>query len=410
MIRINSVTIAGILCFVLTLVRPESGRAQQVGGADPLLHFPSRSLRLDSLGSQLERQTGLILSFNATLIDPGKTILLPARAIPLTGLMSYLKKRYHLLGKRYGNHLVIRSVVPSPSGRTRTKAPGTAAAPATDPGKRNEKAEVEKEKRNAAPRVQRREAGPLPALSGLPPRWAPEERAPVVAPSPALPRSPGRARHLSAAGTSSIQAPRNTGPVASRREPPQAPRRETSLIEGGWLLSAGLSGDELMYLRPGVRAGVPWLFGILSWQTNWRVSGLSYGIGSSLRLGEQWRAQVTATTGQLSRHFQWKPTDSTEGSFRIKGRLTRISVLAERTIGTHVTVTFGPTINFLKSVYRPDIDANGDTSALPARPQMQSTYHLLKPLYTLSDQYGPDNTVNKKRWIGLELGVYYRFR
>jgi hypothetical protein len=382
---------------------------QRKGGPDPLLHLPAGSLRLDSLGNKIARQSGFIFSFNATVINPTKRIELQGAPIRLKALLLYLDHHYHLLSRMYGNHIILHHDAPAkhPASRVvRTKRKQQADKKSIQ--------SVTIDSARASP-VQQASAN----LSELPLITSPIrfKTTPVPVPLSVVMHHDKRSvaavkSHGVAPGPPHMKPAPSPAIAADRQKSKKLQKNRISIRKAGseFFASAGLTANETFYLGPQINAGLPWLYGIAGWRTNFDVSGFSYGMGTSVQLSDSWALQLTATSGTLSNHYRWSSHDTLIGSIQAKGRLTRLGLLATVQINSRWKIQFGPVFNLLKTAHHSQADSAWATSTLPPSTDMRKKYYLLRPPYTLSDTYNDKSATGKKTWIGLQIGLFYRFR
>ena len=352
-------------------------------------------IRMDSLGRRIDRQSGFILSYNANVIAPEKMIAIPKLHIKLVDLLAYLETRYHLKSEILGNHIIIRNERPkaisigSPKMKNRKDAMNTSEvlrASSTHP-ENGQSRNIIITGNHSNSSITLINTVPKATYRNI--KIETENSAALVRAS-----SQWQLKIIRAAHQKQEYYPRQDVSIGK----PQKDRSTKELTA-----AIGLTGDETFYVQPTLRVGMPWLFGLLSWRTNFSTSGIVYGIGTQFYFSEHWAIALTAKTGGLLKKFEWMDTDSTIGKIRIKGNMSQISLLATRGIG-RLTVQFGPTVSFLKSSY----SFSGDNQ--PTRNQLDSTYHLIKPLYIIDNAYSDEDKKNKKMWIGLQVSLSYQLR
>jgi hypothetical protein len=166
-----------------------------------------------------------------------------------------------------------------------------------------------------------------------------------------------------------------------------------------FLLNTGMTADDVFYVNPTIQMGFPFLYGIASWSSNFRVSGLRWGGGISARIAEDWRLHLQATTGKQ----QEQSFDSIELKRSASSRLFKISLLAERKINERFRVQAGIVFNNLLIRYTQDGKPATFSEAKMA--QLYEELNFIRPLYTLTNTYGEGR--NAKSWIGIQVGIFY---
>jgi hypothetical protein len=180
---------------------------------------------------------------------------------------------------------------------------------------------------------------------------------------------------------------------------------------------AGFMADESLYLNPGLQAGLPFLYGIVMWSTNFKASGFRYGAGLSMRLSEDLRLHVTFTTGNFSKSFRYYTLDSigqqvidSQGrKLMVQMRLHKIGMILEKPLGDKWMLQFGPVLNIMSTKY----SLNG-TAFLPvprlSEADLNDRFPFFEPLYTIKNTYSSTSSQNTKLWVGLQLAVFYSIR
>jgi hypothetical protein len=352
---------------------------------------------MDSLGRRIDKQSGFILSYNASVIDPGRILAIPKLHIKLTDLLAYLEKRYHLQSEILGNHIIIRNEQPLETSalplkkKERAEIPDTRYVPRTPAININQKTIQSKKIVIAHDRA----ISPIAQINNFPKATYQEIKTAAKNDRSLVRASPKWQLKIMREARQKQKHDLNPG-IAVQKERGDNPKE-------GFMAAVGLVSDEVFYIQPTLEGGMSWLFGLLSWRTNFNASGVVYGIGTQFHFEDRWAIALTAKTGPLLRKFEWMDTDSTIGKIRIKGNMSQVSVLATKEIG-RLTVRFGPTVNFLKSSY----SFSGDNQ--PTHNQLDSAYHLIKPLYTIGNAYSHEDKENRKMWIGLQVGLFYQLR
>lgn len=358
--------INGILLLLLSAaVHAQSG----VNLRSPL-HIPAESMRLDSLLNLVTRQTGARFSLNTRKIQPGKDIRLKKGATTIGALLANMQQSTGVHYILRGSHVIFLDNPPKPVLKKAVARSVTHQQKVKAP----------------APVIHQQQNKDTIALR------------PVSVPQPVLLSS------VNTVAPSSISVRRHIPPkvfavypIAEKKERPARQRREgLPLFEA----RAALNGDETFYLSPTAEIGLPYLFGSVSWNTNFDISGIRYGAGAAFRVFREWRLAVIATAGTAASLTY----DSVIIKWSSKQRLYRGALLARKQLGGNWNVQFGPVFNMLRTSYYRD-----DEPATPLVPTELADirFHAIKPRYTISDSYSPDAPTSTKLWIGFQLGVYY---
>lgn len=172
--------------------------------------------------------------------------------------------------------------------------------------------------------------------------------------------------------------------------------------------AAGLATDEIWRIGPVVQAGLPWLYAVGAWGTNFKQHAWSYGLGTSLTLSDQWKLHLMVTTGPLEKIYPYI-TDTINYDITVKGHLHRGMITFEKRLNAKYSIRLGPVMNILKTSYSRDgmpivpgggVDTLGNTELYP----------LLTVPYTISNTYRSSAFSNTKTWIGLQVSIFYRLQ
>lgn len=166
--------------------------------------------------------------------------------------------------------------------------------------------------------------------------------------------------------------------------------------------ASGMVADESFYINPTFQAGLPFLYVIGSWSTNFSFSMLRYGAGTSVRVSEDWRLHLQGTTGKM----QVSSYDTIERSSKvIKEQLYKLSLVAEKELNNHWRLQFGTVLNSLQTTYyagdQPQPLNREESAAL-------ADIKYFKPPYTIRNTFSPESSSNNKLWIGFQIGLFYR--
>jgi hypothetical protein len=170
-----------------------------------------------------------------------------------------------------------------------------------------------------------------------------------------------------------------------------------------FLLNTGVTADEVYYANPTVQIGLPFLYGIASYSTNFNLVSFRVGAGIAVRLSDDWRLHAQGTTGRQLADFSFSDTIGQSLSGRINSRLLKFSLVAERKVGEHFRVQAGLVFNNQRTKYIMDNDADPLSVA-----DMDKIYHQMNIIhapYTISNIYGDKQNI--KTWIGFQVGIFY---
>lgn len=355
-------------------------------GAQQTVQLSGGMMRLDTLLNRVSRQTHQHFSLNTKKVVPATTVNWKAGKYTLEQFLQKLCATYAITYRRSGQHIILRELPKKPAATVAAKKPAAAA--------------TAKPKPTAKKPVALTPKAPPPVSSHQPeePVAAPQKDT-VSAVKPDTAAVKAEPVHPDTTFLPVTKTIDTIAPVAAANIKPAA-----AWGSKWWhpFVQTGMAVDDLFYVAPTLKGGFKFAYGILSWNSNFRIAGFRYGGGTSIRINDDMRLHADITFGKLSRDYDTAGTERT-----VKTNLTRVQVLFENRITGKWYLQYGPVLNLLKTdyylagmpwpLYRSEEDAD-------------NTFHYLKPVYTLSNTYQRNTPSNKKIWVGLQAGIYYRFK
>ena len=376
-----------LLLYVLFIYMPYCCYAQQVQvkGISRLLHLPLHEMRLDSLSAYISRETGVVFSFNAAKIDPAQKLSMPRMPVTVSELLTHLRNRYQLSFTVTGNYVILRN-----------ESPRQLLLPRQQPGSAATKA-------------------PRTVANKLQPHYAPRnKKAAVVIDSTQLPVQRIRLHEIYQLAPSApvLLTATRIQPIATLSLPVTGSVAKIGLPKGSsrFFMATGIAADDAFYFSPGINAGFPWLYATGRWNTNFHVSGFSYGLGTSIRLSGQWRMCIDVTTGSLAKDYPAAADTLANSNIGVKGRLSRLELQAEKALNKRLCLRFGPVLNLLHTTYYLNGEKTAPENMIFPRQEIENNYYLIKPIYTISNSYSDQSVSNNKIWIGFRAGLYFLLR
>lgn len=357
------------------------------------IHIPSGYLRLDTIASLISRQSSLRLSINTRKFPPSKMIRLQKGLRPIFSILADIQKSIGNGYKILGDHVIFIEKPPVPGKMTKHFT------------NRNDQIA------NPSPAPKKTLKGPINKLKADPPptRFTPISNTPVSI------------RKIMPVSDKwfGIRLPDYPDSVNARKEVPRlkpfsgspssgAPskahnRRERPYNKGNVLpilLEAGLNANELLYVNPTLRIGVPVFYGIASWGSNFERSEFQWGAGTSFSIDDTWGLKIEATTGMLKRS-----SDSSQFKVSAGERLYRVGLSGEKQLSRRLKFEVGLGLNVLNTRYFP---SESITSMPPEGVKyLFNQLGLLKPPYTIIDHSTSSPGKNNKFWIGVQVGLFY---
>lgn len=398
-----------LLVFIGSLFATTGSDARQIR-EDISISLPLGPIRLDSLSERLRVQGGYVLSFNAGRIRPASAIDISKSPVHLSALLTDLRDKYGLSSGIVGDHIILdrlpgnkpeiqeRNLRPPVPGRQASTLPAEPLTRRTEKGKNISVPEKESAGRNESGFLQ---IDPAPLKRNF--TWISRPSVPVSLPL-----------HLPVTVIEKLRSA--SGSFTREIDPPSGAPGTTTLTHK-FIFSAGLTADESFYLSPAVRMGFPFLYLTGSWHTNFRLSGFEYGIGGSYKLAGKWGVHLQINRGALKKNFSWHyglvgssaPSGDSTFIIKTKGTLLRGELLMEKRTGNKLSLQFGPVFNLLRYKIYADGKPIYAVPSFPVNMDVNEKYYLLNPPYLLAGSYHKDKSSGRKVWIGLQVGLFYRF-
>lgn len=192
-------------------------------------------------------------------------------------------------------------------------------------------------------------------------------------------------------------------------------------LQNNTLLAFGISADEMYYVAPTLRAGLKYLYGTVSYNFG-NINTWRYGIGTSVKINDQWRMHFNFSTGQsVSKGYDIISYDTIPSNDPIQppvineehtpllvtSKLTRYGITANWTVGNGLSVEGGLVLNSLNTKYSSNGVPVSLSEILPIGYDADEKYPAIKPPYLLGNSYTGSQTSNTKIWIGVQLSILY---
>lgn len=319
--------------------------------------LPVAAMRLDSLMSTVSRQSGARFSLNTRKFPPSRLIRLTKGTQPLGQLLAEIRNNTGIYYTILGEHIIFIDNPPAVKTARIKKMP--------------------------APPV-KSSWQPL-VLHALPVTYRAAETAFL---------SKDTIKHLPAEASPPGNAHQDKNIVLQQR---RAGNNKNLLPI---LLNAGVSAEEVFYMNGTIQAGSTFLYGIVSAGTNFKLSCIRWGAGTSVGIGNQWRLHLQVTTGKMERPF-----DSLNAPRTAKQRQLRYSLVAGKQIGARLRLQVGLGLNNLVTRYYSEGKPFVQSRETMAR--VFKELDFIHPPYTISNGYTLPAAKNVQRWIGFQAGIFY---
>ena len=402
-----------LIIFLIALCKTGYGQQGSIN-LKKMVVVPSNAIPLDSLLHLIKRQTGVKFSINTRKIPPTKFIRIKNARQPIEGVLQEIKQNTGVYYAILGDHIILldnpppsrqkeKSIHPIPVSHSRPK-PSASPNRITRPIKKTVVTRADSIPavtilQDSLNKKTSSNSSPTPLVKILPQSIADSSLyrsvagdivKTITADGPKkdipIPQPPLRKR---------------SGALTSQSMPASKNQTEKQPFINNLFVKAGIAADDIFYCSPTIQFGIPYVYGIASWNSNFTISGLRYGVGGSISLSDQWKLHLQLTTGNLSSKF-----DTIPQSWEFKTRLHRAALLAEATLGNRFTIQFGPIMNVMKwTFYR-----NGEKSSPGiSTAHVDQKFNLIQPVYTISDNYSMNVSKSTKTWIGLQVCIFYNF-
>ncbi len=173
---------------------------------------------------------------------------------------------------------------------------------------------------------------------------------------------------------------------------------------GPFFIRPGFTVDDVYQVGPTLTAGVEPFYGIVSWNSNAKISGFRYGLGTAFDLSPVWKFRAELTTGRVSRSFDFVIDTMRSNVYTANSQLHRIALQFERFVGGRFSIQGGLSFNMLRTKY--EIDGR---AVLPREGSPDEMYNTFKPLLPIGNNYRKNTSPQIVTWPGVQLGIFYRF-
>lgn len=416
-VRSRTVIATGFIIFLI--IATIKGNAQQ-GRIN--LHKPvvvqKSYIQLDSLLRLITKQTGAKFSLNSRKFPATRSIHINQHKQTIEDLLQTIKRNTGVYYALLGDHIILLDNPP--------------------PKKKNSDPVTTKKKPNAVP--PRLPAKTSTSQTGLPsnkpttvkPATTINKSQPPVTPANTVNKkttteteTPADKNELTnsnslinKAGTDTLKNPAATLPVkdsttnkpvvknhttagnSNNTASKKNSAKERRSILSDLFVKPGFSADDVFYVNPTVHIGHPWLYGIASWSTNFKIHGFRYGAGSSIRFNEDWKLHLQFTTGIYSSSV----SNTISMNWQFITNLHKAGIIAEKKLNDRFSIQFGPVLNSMRLTYY----RNGEkTTPGITEESANKIFTLIRPVYTLSDNYSTQNIQSSKLWVGLQVSFFY---
>jgi|GEM_PF-1859733 len=175
-------------------------------------------------------------------------------------------------------------------------------------------------------------------------------------------------------------------------------------------VQAGVFATEVLYANAGIEAGIRPIHLLLSWATDFHISGPRIGLGSIIKTDETTQWQVNASVCFLQTDYVVDSLGTGNALFTVKGKLYSTGVNWCKQVGEKWVFKAGLSLNLLSSVYY----KNGNKASINGwlyNANPDKILHLLNlnpPPLLVTNNFNRTSPDNIKTWVGLSIGFYYQ--
>jgi hypothetical protein len=196
---------------------------------------------------------------------------------------------------------------------------------------------------------------------------------------------------------------------------PDSPKTVKEKKNIRFFIKGGITANEIMYSNATLQVGLPEVYGTFSAGTNFNLTELRFGGGTSIRLSDSWRLNLQVDFGKTIRNFKDFETDSSGAPInsadakriKVNGKATRINILFERKLSKNLSLQLGPTFTMMKTEYFVN---NRATKAGSLGTDADKKYRTVSPPFLISNSFNANSTSNSKIWVGVQVGLFYTIR
>jgi len=388
-------------------------------------------VRLDSVLKKISRQTGFIFSYNARKVNPNITLTLTQSSYALEEILMRVTEKTGLSYSIVENHIILKpaksqnSLEQNNSPRPSISPQKTTSSPvAKDVSSKTDSLKFSESKSKKS------DSQLSESNSQVEKELAVQKNEDSIAEKEKTLKTEslqnGAINDFSKSSTeqqiSNDKLKKNEDAVPTnstnnskikKEQPSKNKDAAPSKKNSSFFVMTGLSFDETLYLGPSVEIGIPVLFATASYKTDFNVGMLSYGIGTSLKMQNDWRINLFATTGSTSKSYDslsFSLVDSMIISnhriIKASGDLLRFGLTIEKKINTRIVLQAGLLYNSLTTKYT----TNGAPISIGSfGPNADKTIYAIAPAYSLSNSYKPTSDSNVKTWLGVQFSIFYVF-
>jgi hypothetical protein len=363
----------------------------------------NNSVRLDSLLKNITRQTGFIFSYNTRKVNHGLRFTFSNKNYSVNELLTKIKEKTGLDYSLADNHIILKStrlmaaplqVQAVPASLNQIKKTGKTPVIINSPTviASNSSKAIEPKKENEQPISIVNTEEPIETA-----RQAPKED-----PKNSIENNQRKAQSaLTQSVLTNNDKPKKDSVVKPSKTIPAKTLNQKKNNQLTFWVKAGISADETFYLGPVLQFGTPAIYGTVSYKTDFKLGLISYGLGTSFKLGKTLKLNLQIVTGNTGKSYDSTVLSAYDSASQHRGitaksNLTRIGFLIEKNLSPRIILQGGLQYNLLTTKYSGTlVTENGNQPC------------AISPPYLLTNSTNARGDSNVKSWIGLQVNLLY---
>jgi hypothetical protein len=399
-----------LVLFHLILAYPAFGQNQIIDLNKPVQLKPGL-YRLDSILHFVSQQTGAVFSFNSKKLNTKQHINLKNGRVSLAKLLSLLRDEKGISAKVIENYIVISSLDVKKEEKKHF-INTTVSQKKVEPGEmKRPQIQIPKTNKEKTPDQQEDSVIIKSGVNPLSKQEQQTQSSTTIADStkakndqtqPLLPIA--KQSFMPDDSTKRFTSKENYTEKNDTKKERKISRPKPPVNKASFFLKSGITVDESLYTGILAQAGIPLLYGTISANTNFCVSQVRYGIGSSFKINNELQLHFNFNLGDLEKSGKFSDSTKVKSPIAVKSQLTRFMIAAEFSPNRKLRIQIGPVFNHLKTNYF----INSVPSDLHAfKENGDHLFYTINPPYVITNTYSPKSNSNLKTWVGLQVSILY---
>lgn len=377
------------------------------------INLPGNSVRLDSLLKEISRQSGFIFSYNTRKINHGLRFSFARKSQSLEELLVKIKEKTGLDYSVADNHIILKSV-------RLQSSPIEVPSAALVAGKKEKSLSITNSNASPvqnSPKVdssKNKIVNPTKIIYTDPVQPLLKREDPVekvilsnqVENKDSLKRTEPKKPALNEQIIVKAQPFKKDSSEKKKTAPGKPVAKQKARQYSAFLIKTGVTSDETLYLGPIVQFGIPTFYATVAYKTDFKISLVNWGLGTSFKLGKNTNLNLQITTGNIRKLYDSVSMSSYDTAtvhpgiahrnLIARSNLTKIALLVEKKISSRFLLQGGLTYNLLTTKF-----------SEPPFPDDGKNLCAVKPPYLIANSTNANGDTNVKSWIGAQLSLLY---